>query len=85
MKLEKVRKKIELIDERLVLLLTKRFKLARKAYEIKNKLGLPIKDQRRETEVLEKAKKHAENLKLNKSFISKLFKEIIRESKKIQK
>lgn len=83
MKLEKVRKKIDLIDERLVLLLTKRFKLARKAYEIKTKLCLSIEDQRREMEVLGKAKKHAENLNLNKSFIGKLFKEIIKESKKI--
>lgn len=84
MKLEKLRKEIDKIDENLVLLLGRRFDLVKKIALIKKKLNLPITDINRERQILERSKKINQNLDLNPEFIEKILKLIIVESKRLQ-
>lgn len=84
-KLALLRKKIDQVDNQLVSLLAKRMKIVHQIKEFKRKNKLAITDEKREKEVLEKAKNRAKNLNLSEVFIEQLLKLIIRESKIIQK
>lgn len=80
MSLEKIRIKIERIDGQIVKLLTQRMKLSLLAK--KSKKG--IIDRKREKIVIKKAQIKSHGI-LGKDFVKKIFTEIIKESKRIQR
>jgi len=79
--IKKLRKKVDIIDYELVLLLAKRFKTTKKIILLKEKNGLPAKDKNREENILKKVGKLAEKLKISTEFIGDIFKNILKESK----
>ena len=81
-KLGKLRKKVNIVDRKLISLLAKRFKTTKEIILAKKKDGLAIKDGRREDFILREASKLAEKMKLNTEFITDIFKRILKESKK---
>lgn len=84
MKLDSVRKKIDLIDEKILQILAERLCLAKEAKRLKTELGLPIEDKKREQEVLNMRVQIGKKLGLSNHFVKKLFSLIIAGSKKIQ-
>ena len=79
---EKLRKKIDVIDSKLVFLLAERFKTTKEIIFLKKKDGLAVKDGKREDIILKEAGKLAKEVKLNAEFITDIFKRILKESKK---
>jgi monofunctional chorismate mutase len=71
--IEKLRKEIDLIDERILELLRKRMRISVEIGRMKREKGIPIYDERREAEVLERA-----------GIFSNVFKEIVTMSKSVQ-
>lgn len=84
MKLKETRKKIDAIDNQILSLLAKRFRLAVQIKKIKNKFDIRIEDPQREEEVLEKVAIKAKHLHIDSNFVVKLFKTIFNESKTVQ-
>lgn len=79
--LEKLRKKIDLIDKKILQLLEDRLKVAKKIYEIKQKNDFPVFDIEREEEKIIWAEKHAKLLP--KDSARKIFVEIFSATRKI--
>ena len=77
--LKKLRKKIDEIDKEIIKCLARRFKVARKIGELKFKKNLPLRDLKREKELLKKRKEWARKNYLSPSFIDKIFRLIIKE------
>jgi len=73
--LQKLRKQINRIDTKIADLLKKRFFKTKKIGEIKKQLNLPITDNQREKQILEKTDTEEEK---------QVFKKIIEQSRKIQ-
>ena len=71
--IQELRKEIDKIDERLIVLLNTRLELARRIGEIKRESNIPVLDEDREKEVLERA-----------GDFKGIFREIIMMSKKKQ-
>jgi chorismate mutase len=74
MPIEHYREKIDEVDAKLVELLEKRVDLTKKIGAAKRKKGLPISDAARENSVLSRV---TGMTKLNKSFVRKIFEDII--------
>lgn len=74
-KIEKIRKKIDDIDLKLSKLLKKRAKLTLEIGKVKKFNSLPLKDKKREEEILEK---------FETTYEKEIFKKILKESKKYQ-
>ena len=96
--MQQIRKQIDGIDKELIKLLSKRMKLAIKLGKFKKKEGLPILDKKREEEMLKKLaasplrhgaqawrEKQAKKQGLDIKFINKLYKEIFKESRRMQR
>lgn len=62
-RLHELRKEIDEIDEQIIELLEERVRVAKEIGEIKRELNLPIRDEKREEEVLKKAGKFREVFK----------------------
>jgi chorismate mutase/prephenate dehydratase len=60
--LEKIRKEIDLIDEKLIELLNARAELVKKIFEIKNKKNKPLFDPSREKKILERLTKKSKGI-----------------------
>ena len=75
MNLEELRKEIDKVDEAIVDLLQKRMDISKEIGEIKKSKDVPVKDEEREREILDKV---PEKLK-------SIFNEIINKSKEEQK
>ncbi|MDA3815323.1 MAG: prephenate dehydrogenase/arogenate dehydrogenase family protein [Patescibacteria group bacterium] len=73
---------INSIDQKIFWLFKKRFKVSEKIGKFKKKDGLPIKDRKREDDLIQK---RASESKLEKSFIEKMYKIIFNQSIKLQK
>lgn len=56
-RLNELRKEIDEIDEQIIELLEERVRIARELGEIKRELNLPLRDEKREEEVLRRAGK----------------------------
>jgi len=88
MKINRIRRKIDKIDRKIIRLLFKRKELAKKISRIKKKNKMEIIQKDREKEVIGKVndynKKYGKN-KLSPLFINNIFKQIILESRKVQK
>ena len=80
MSLNELRKKIDSIDYDLLLLLNSRMKIVLELMKYKD----DIKDSKREGEVFKNFSKIPSPI-FNKKFSDKIFKEILKESKRIQK
>ena len=83
--MQQIRKRIDIIDEKIIQLLARRIKLVLKVGKFKKKEGLPIRDKKREEEILKKLEKQAKKLGINPEFISKLYQEMFKESRGAQK
>lgn len=85
MPLSKVRKEIDEIDEALMKLFKKRNKVMEKVAKIKKKNGIPIVQKARESEINKKLDKFAKKHGLRKTFLQRVWKNMIDEAKDIQK
>lgn len=83
--MQQIRNNIIKIDKEIISLLGKRMKLALKIGGFKKKNGLPIQDKDREAKLIDIYKKSAVKSGLDETFIDKLFRNIFRESRKIQR
>lgn len=80
-----LRKEIDKIDNSILNLIVKRIKIAKKVAGYKKKNNLKISHPKREKEVLNRLRKEAKKKKINAKLIEIIFKNIISDSKKIQK
>lgn len=85
MPLKKIRKEIDKLDHDLAKLLGKRKKLIQKVAQIKKKHKLPILDKARELEINKKIDSFAKKHGFKKTFLQKIWGNILKESKEIQK
>lgn len=85
MKLEDLRTEINKIDKDLVLLIGRRLKLVRKIAFFKKKNNLHIANIKRENEVIRKIKQFGSRDGVDSILLIKVFRLIIKESKKEQK
>lgn len=76
LELENIRKKIDIIDEKIANLLDKRAEKILKIREIKNTKNLPIINHKREKEIIDKQ---------DNQYKKNIFKKILTESRKLQK
>jgi chorismate mutase len=81
----KFREEIDKIDKSIIELLKKRKDTAKKIGEYKKQNNLPIIDEKREKEILEKYKRIAEENDLDKEDIGIIFQAIIKNSRNVQK
>ncbi len=86
MNIKKVRKEIDKLDNQLISTLKKRFELSKKVAEYKYKNSIKIFDRVRENEIvkdrIEKFKKSGFD---DRRFVKKMFRMIMKKSRKIQK
>ena len=82
-KIFEYRKKIDQIDNKIINLLSKRLYNVQKIGKLKNQLGIPIGDNEREKEILERLYKMA-NDSLTTNQIDLIFKTIFKIAKEIQ-
>lgn len=71
--LENLRKKIDLVDQKLIKALAERVKLVVKVGKIKKANNLPVLDQKRWQEVLETRLKLAQSKGLSQKFFKQIF------------
>lgn len=77
-----LRNKVDVIDNEIMQLLKKRLLLSLEFSKYKKKNGIKIRDKKRETEMIEDRLKKTS---LDPYFIKKLFKLILKESRRLQK
>ena len=81
--LEKLRNQIDMVDTFLITCLAKRQEIAKEIAQIKKLNNLPIFCPEREAQLLASRKIIAENLGINSNLVIFIFKNIIKNSKKI--
>jgi chorismate mutase/prephenate dehydratase len=87
-RLKENRKKIDLIDQKLLGLLSQRLRIVQKIGNVKKKMGIKIYDPGREKEVLEKLRLRLESSNkglLEKKDLEKIFATIIKVCRRSQK
>jgi chorismate mutase len=72
-----LRKKIDEIDERILLLLKERAEVSRKIGSIKKKNELPVRDRTRENRLYAHLRYKAERLGLSANLVETLYREIV--------
>jgi monofunctional chorismate mutase len=82
--MEKIRRQIDVIDDQIIHLLQKRFRLSRKIGVLKNKSGTSIIDRRREQQIFDRLFKRVKDSVLDLQLIQGIWKHIIRKSYQIQ-
>ncbi|MEM5869965.1 MAG: chorismate mutase [Candidatus Aenigmatarchaeota archaeon] len=82
--IEKNRKKIDRINEKIIYLIAERNKLVKEIGLAKKKLGMKVVDRKREKEVLENSRKIAEKMKVDPKIAEKIMKILIEYARKIQ-
>lgn len=83
--LRKERGRIDAIDSRIIRLLSKRIRIARRIGKLKKKKGLKICDMEREKEVIEHAKRMIKDTGLDEKFVEMLFRDIIKYTRSRQR
>lgn len=76
---------IDDIDNKIITLLSKRFNLCIQIAHYKKGKSTPIKQEKREQEILKKRAYQAEKLGIDKKFITTLFQLIMKYSRTVQK
>lgn len=84
-KIKNIREKIDRLDKKILRTLQERLLLSEQIGKVKKKEGEKIYQPKREKEITEKLTKNGEKYNLDPKFVSKLFKLIIKESRKCQK
>ncbi|MBI2143216.1 chorismate mutase [Candidatus Woesearchaeota archaeon] len=84
-RLNKLREEIDAIDERIIQLLGKRFSAAREIAKVKKELGIDVLQPGRELEVIGRVRKAAKAAGISEDFAERLFREIMAESRSMQK
>jgi len=79
---QELRKQIDETDKQLLDILENRFELSREMALYKLVNDLPVKDNKREKQLI---KNRIDSSVLDQKFLRKIFREILKESKKIQK
>lgn len=81
--IENYRQKLDLIEDKLILLLNERLKYVLEIGKIKHRQGLPIADPKREEAILNRVayKNHGP---MSEEFVKEVFKKIIEESLKME-
>lgn len=85
MKLDEIRRQVDQTDDRLLELLSKRLMLVQKISAIKKKNALPVENISREKQILNRFRRKTDKLGLSFTFIKSIFKQILHESKRLQK
>ena len=85
MTLKKIRNEIDIVDKKIVELLSKRVILSLKAKSAKQKLGVPIEDKDRESEIMTRVNLLAKQTRVSQNYIAYIYKKILGYSLKIQK
>lgn len=80
--LEKLRKDIEKIDDKVFMLLSKRFEIVEKVGEYKKQNNLPIRNKERENTLI---KSMSEKFSMDRTFVTRLYRIIFNNSYKIEK
>jgi len=83
--LSDLRRNIDRLDEQIIILLRERAALAKRIAKLKLQKGLPIRDNDREREVLDRVAANAEREGINPELAKKIFKEIIELCVEVQK
>ena len=83
--LDNLRKQVDKVDEKILLLLGKRMSVARKIGQLKKEKSLPVLDKTRWNQVLRSNLVKSENLGLSKNFIREIFRIIHKNSLRVQK
>lgn len=73
-----LRNKIDKIDEQIIKLLAKRFKLTERVGIYKTKKHLPLRDERREKKIFSQRKLWAKKLNVEQELVNQIFKLIIK-------
>ncbi|MCD5425552.1 MAG: chorismate mutase [Methanosarcinaceae archaeon] len=76
-KLEIVRKEIEQVDEKIISLIKERVGLSEKVLECKKEMNIPIKDDSREKEIIERVTNYAMEYNLDIGAVKNIFKLLI--------
>ena len=84
-RLADLRKKIDEVDEQMLTLLRKRVTIAEQIGKVKTEKVLPIRDEQREREVLDRVASKAEVKGINPENARRIFREIIELSVEAQK
>jgi chorismate mutase len=79
-----LRKTIDKIDQQIIRLLKDRMIAAKKVGELKKELQIPIEDQSREREILQRLAEYAGNSITDEQLI-RIFKAVFKSSKQVQK
>lgn len=82
--LSEARELIDEVDRELLALLARRARLSRRAAEAKAELGAPVRDARREAELLEARRREAERLGLDAGAVGDIFDAVLRFSRQVQ-
>ncbi|RKX96578.1 MAG: hypothetical protein DRP84_00590 [Spirochaetes bacterium] len=82
--INQIRKKIDSIDRKIIMLLSKRFKLVKKIGHFKNLADLPLDNEQRENEILETIGNIIDNPNVEDK-IKTIYKIIFKLSKEIEK
>ncbi len=82
--INQIRKKIDSIDRKIIMLLSKRFKLVKKIGHFKNLADLPLDNEQRENEILERIGNIIDNPNVEDK-IKTIYKIIFKLSKEIEK
>lgn len=83
--LEDFRRQIDQVDNEILILLKRRFQLAKKIAVYKQSVDIEIYDPTREHEIMESLKIKAQHMNLPEGFVRNLFQAIIEQSKVNQK
>jgi chorismate mutase len=73
----KLRRQVDKIDDQILSALCERVKVCREIGDAKKKLGMPIRDASRETEVYLRIKEKGAQLGLNKGQVEAVYREIV--------
>ncbi len=84
-KLQKLRKKVEKIDYKIINLIGERQKLAPQFASVKRKMGLALHQQQRENELLKKYEELGKKSNISSNLIRKLFPLLFHDSLKRQR
>jgi chorismate mutase len=72
-----LRKKVDEIDDQILLALCERVKVCKALGDAKKKQGMPIRDSSRENEVYKRIKEKSDQCQLNPTQIERVYREIV--------
>jgi chorismate mutase / prephenate dehydratase len=81
-KLTELRNEVDNLDKEMIRLFKKRFEIAVEIWRIKKPLGMKIKNEKREREIIDSVVKESG---FNRSFVEKLYNMLFVETRKVQK